>query len=103
MMLRAEDFERYQGKVLPPPKNDPASREQELVNKCREPTKLENQLMHYSGVIQDLENKLVRHWVILSDLEGQHREIRQEITTLRAEVAAKDVRENFTTKSPNLS
>ena len=87
MALTAENFEKYRLQFVPPPRSDEASRAQELANKCWEQTKLENQLKHYQSVILDMETKLVIHRFLLSDLEEQHREISQEIATLRAEVA----------------
>ena len=64
MVLTAENFEKYRMQFFPAPKSDEASRAQELANKCREQTKLENQLKHYQGVIHDMENKLVKYRVI---------------------------------------
>ena len=58
MVLTAEDFEKYRMQFVPAPKSDEPSRAQELANKCREQTKLENQLKHYQGVIQDMENTI---------------------------------------------
>ena len=87
MVLTPEDFEKYKMQFVPVPRSDEASRAQELANKCREQTKLENQMKHYQGVISDLENKLVKHRILLSDLEIQHKEISQEIAASRAEVA----------------
>ena len=78
MVLSAEDFERYNERFMPP-KNDRASCEQELANKCMEQTKLENQLKHYNGVVADHAGKLERHQVIISDLQEQHRAISEDI------------------------
>ena len=58
--LSQEDFAKYKDKVVLA-KSDRASCEQELANKVRRHTKLENQQKRCNGVILDLENKLVRH------------------------------------------
>ena len=81
MVLSPEDFAKYKEQVMPA-KSDRASSEQELANKVREQTKLENQMKHCRGVIEDLEGKLIKHRILLSDLVEQHREISEKITAL---------------------
>ena len=87
IVLTPEDFEKYRMQFVPPPRSAEASRAQELANKCREQSKLENQIKHYCTVIGDLETKLQKHKIIRSNLELQHQEISQKISVLKAEVA----------------
>ena len=46
---------------------------------------------HYRSVIEDMDTQIIKHRVLVSDVVEQHREIREEIVALRAEVGAQSV------------
>ena len=86
-ILSQEDYEKYSGRLEPPPKKEETTIYQELANKVKEQDVLV-QVDHHRNVVRDVEAKLHKQQGLLQELLDRNQILQQEIDTLHAQVVA---------------